>query len=76
MYRMQSHIDHRQNIKINDKDKHLFDMFKAEFTLEAGKKITRQELFSRIMEFVRVPEYLETVTIRVGTIKITADERR
>ena len=28
-----------QNIKVNDKDKHLFDMLQAEFTLKAGKKI-------------------------------------
>ena len=42
-----------QNIKVNEKDKHLFDMFQAEFTLKAGKKITQQELFSRIMEFTR-----------------------
>ncbi len=41
-----------QNIKVNDKDKHLFDMLQAEFTLKAGKKITQQELFSRIIEFM------------------------
>jgi len=42
-----------ENIKINEKDKHIFDMLQAELTLKAGKKITQQELFSQLIEFVR-----------------------
>ncbi|MBU4077396.1 MAG: hypothetical protein KKI06_11965 [Euryarchaeota archaeon] len=42
-----------ENIKISDKDKNLFDMLQAELTLKTGKKITQQELFSQLIEFVR-----------------------
>jgi len=42
-----------ENIKIHEKDKHIFDMLQAELTLKAGKKITQQELFSQLIEFVR-----------------------
>ncbi len=40
-----------ENIKVSKKDKHVFDMLQAEFTLKMGKKITQQELFSKIVEF-------------------------
>ena len=42
-----------ENIKIHEKDKHIFDMIQAELTLKTGKKITQQELFSQLIEFVR-----------------------
>ncbi len=42
-----------ENIKIHEKDKYVFDMLQAELTLKTGKKITQQELFSRLIEFVR-----------------------
>jgi hypothetical protein len=42
-----------ENIKIHEKDKNIFDMLQAEFTLKTGKKITQQELFSHLIEFVR-----------------------
>jgi hypothetical protein len=42
-----------ENIKIHEKDKHIFDMLQAELTLKTGKKITQQELFSWLIEFVR-----------------------
>lgn len=42
-----------ENIKINEEDKYVFDMFQAELTLKAGKKITQQELFSKLIEFAR-----------------------
>lgn len=42
-----------ENIKIHEKDKNIFDMLQAEFTLKTGKKITQQELFSKLIEFVR-----------------------
>jgi len=42
-----------ENIKIHEKDKNIFDMLQAEFTLKTGKKITQQELFSNLIEFVR-----------------------
>ncbi|MCE8423335.1 MAG: hypothetical protein J5U17_10615 [Candidatus Methanoperedens sp.] len=42
-----------ENIKILEKDKQLFDMLQAELMLKTGKKITQQELFSSIIEFVR-----------------------
>jgi len=35
------------------KDKQLFDMLQAELMLKTGKKITQQELFSSIIEYVR-----------------------
>ncbi len=41
------------NIKINEKDKDIFDMLQAELTLKTGKKITQQELFSWLIEFAR-----------------------
>lgn len=43
-----------ENIKINEKDKHVFDMLQAELTIKAGKKITQQELFSRMLEFTKI----------------------
>ncbi|MCX9012626.1 MAG: hypothetical protein OIN66_16095 [Candidatus Methanoperedens sp.] len=42
-----------ENIKVNEKDKRIFDMLQAELTLKTGKKLTQQELFSSILEFVR-----------------------
>ncbi|MBU4491429.1 MAG: hypothetical protein KKD69_03095 [Euryarchaeota archaeon] len=42
-----------ENIKIQEKDKHIFDMLQAELTLKTGKKITQQELFSWLIEFAR-----------------------
>ncbi len=42
-----------ENIKIREKDKHIFDMLQAELTLKTGKKITQQELFSKLIEFAR-----------------------
>ena len=42
-----------ENIKIHEKDKHIFDMLQAELTLKTGKKMTQQELFSQLIEFVR-----------------------
>lgn len=42
-----------ENIKIHEKDKRIFDMLQAELTLKTGKKITQQELFSKIIEFAR-----------------------
>ncbi len=42
-----------KNIKVNEKDKHIFDMLQAEFTLKTGKKITQQELFSQLIKFAR-----------------------
>ncbi|MDD5473109.1 MAG: hypothetical protein PHU34_03065 [Candidatus Methanoperedens sp.] len=42
-----------ENIKIHEKDKYVFDMLQAELTLKTGKKITQQELFSQLIEFVR-----------------------
>lgn len=42
-----------ENIKIHEKDKQIFDMLQAELTLKTGKKITQQELFSWLIEFVR-----------------------
>lgn len=42
-----------ENIKINEKDKRIFDMLQAELTLKTGKKLTQQELFSSILEFVK-----------------------
>ena len=42
-----------ENIKIHEKDKQIFDMLQAELTFKTGKKITQQELFSRLIEFVR-----------------------
>ncbi|MDD5615815.1 MAG: hypothetical protein PHH85_06385 [Candidatus Methanoperedens sp.] len=41
-----------ENIKIHEKDKNIFDMLQAEFTFKTGKKITQQELFSNLIEFV------------------------
>jgi len=41
------------NIKVHEKDKHIFDMLQAELTLRTGKKIAQQELFSSIIEFAR-----------------------
>jgi hypothetical protein len=41
-----------ENIKILEKDKNIFDMVQAEVTLKTGKKITQQELFSHLIEFV------------------------
>jgi len=41
-----------ENIKIHEKDKNIFDMVQAELTLKTGKKITQQELFSQLIEFV------------------------
>lgn len=43
-----------ENIKVHEKDKHIFDMFQAELTLKTGKKITQQELFSSVIEFARL----------------------
>jgi hypothetical protein len=40
-----------ENIKIHEKDKQIFDMLQAELTLKIGKKMTQQELFSRLIEF-------------------------
>ncbi|HLB70901.1 MAG TPA: hypothetical protein VJJ51_07630 [Candidatus Methanoperedens sp.] len=40
-----------ENIKIYEKDKHIFDMLQAELTLKIGKKITQQELFSKLIGF-------------------------
>ncbi len=40
-----------ENIKIHEKDKRIFDMLQAELTLKIGKKITQQELFSRLVDF-------------------------
>ncbi len=40
-----------ENIKVHEKDKHIFDMLQAELTFKTGKKITQQELFSIIIEF-------------------------
>jgi hypothetical protein len=42
-----------ENIKVKEKDKRLFDMLQAEFTLKTGRRVTQQELFSRIVEFAR-----------------------
>ena len=42
-----------ENIKIHEKDKHIFDLLQAELTLKTGKKMTQQELFSQLIEFVR-----------------------
>ena len=42
-----------ENIKVHEKDKHIFDMLQAELTLRTGKKIAQQELFSSIIEFAR-----------------------
>ena len=42
-----------ENIKIHEKDKHIFDLLQAELTLKTGKKMTQQELFSELIEFVR-----------------------
>lgn len=42
-----------ENIKIPIKDKQIFDMLQAELTSKTGKKITYQELFSKIIEFTR-----------------------
>jgi len=42
-----------ENIKVHEKDKHIFDMLQAELTLMSGKKINQQELFSSIIEFTR-----------------------
>lgn len=42
-----------ENIKIHEKDKHVFDMLQAELTLKTGKKITQQELFAQLIEFVK-----------------------
>ena len=42
-----------ESIKVRKKDKHIFDMLQAEFTLKIGKKITQMELFSEIIEFAR-----------------------
>lgn len=41
------------NIKVREKDKQIFDMLQAEFTIKTGKKITQQELFSKIIEFTK-----------------------
>jgi hypothetical protein len=42
-----------ENIKVREKDKRVFDMLQAEFTLKTGKKVTQQELFSRIIDFTK-----------------------
>ncbi len=42
-----------ENIKVHEKDKHIFDMLQAELTLRTGKKMAQQELFSSIIEFTR-----------------------
>ena len=42
-----------ENIKVHEKDKHIFDMLQAELTLMSGKKINQQELFSSIIKFTR-----------------------
>lgn len=42
-----------ENIKVREKDKRVFDMLQAEFTLKSGKKITQQELFSKIIDFTK-----------------------
>lgn len=40
------------SIKVRGEDKRDFDRLQSEFTLRFGKKITQQELFSRIIELV------------------------
>ena len=40
------------SIKVRGEDKKDFDRLQSEFTLRFGKKITQQELFSRIIELV------------------------
>lgn len=42
-----------ESIKVRKKDKHVFDMLQAEFTLKTGTKITQQDLFSKIIEFTK-----------------------
>ncbi len=42
-----------ENIKVQEKDKRIFDTLQAELTLKTGKKITQQELFSSIVDFAR-----------------------
>ncbi|MBU2617184.1 MAG: hypothetical protein KKI07_00710 [Euryarchaeota archaeon] len=39
-------------IKIRENDKKEFDLLQSEFVLKVGKKVTQQELFSKLLDFV------------------------
>ncbi len=61
-----------ENIKVNEKDKYLFDMLQAELTLKTGKKITQQELFSSIVEFAKLKK--EALFGRLSKLPLSGKE--
>ncbi len=63
-----------ENIKVHEKDKHIFDMFQAELTLMSGKKINQQELFSSIIEFTRSKK--ETFFARLLKLPLSEKEMK
>lgn len=42
-----------ENIKVRKEDKKLLDLLQAEFTLKTGEKVSQQNLFSKIVEYLQ-----------------------
>ncbi|MCK4734440.1 MAG: hypothetical protein KAT65_18435 [Methanophagales archaeon] len=59
------------SIKVREEDKKEFDRLQSEITLRFGRKITQQELFSRIIELV---EDSKEVFIDVCTLPLSEEE--
>jgi hypothetical protein len=42
-----------ENIKVRKEDKKLLDLLQAEFTLKTGRKVSQQNLFSRMIKYLQ-----------------------